>query len=399
MNSRLALLHPYPFEKLAALLADATPPADKPEVLMSIGEPAHAAPTLLSGEATNLSTTLGKYPLTRGNSALREVIADWLVRRYGLSRPVNPDTEILPVNGSREALFSFIQAVVDRPGNKKPNVVMPNPFYQIYEGAALLAGATPCYLNNLQENKFLPDFDQLPESIWNDTQLLILCSPDNPTGSVVTDEILGQALALAEKHDFIVALDECYSEIYFDENEPPQGLLGYADKNGNSDFRRCVIFQSLSKRSNLPGLRSGFVAGDAAILNDYFRYRTYHGCTLSPLVQQLSIKAWSDEDHVIENRNLYREKFDTALGLLQPLMNVARPDAGFYLWPETPISDTEFTRHLYTSENIKVLPGSFLSRESDNNNPGCNRVRMALVQDMETTRNAVERIAAMLENL
>ncbi len=394
MNARLSLLHPYPFEKLAALLQGVEPPSDKEQILLSIGEPAHPVPHFLQAETPDLSATLGKYPLTRGASELRETIANWLTRRYSLSRPINTETEILPVSGSREALFSFIQAVVDTSGDKQPNVVMPNPFYQIYEGAALLAGAQTHYLNNIEANAFLPDFDQLPSSVWENTQLLILCSPDNPTGAVVTDEVLARAFELAEKHDFIVALDECYSEIYFDEATPPKGLLEYADATGNTAFERCVIFQSLSKRSNLPGLRSGFVAGNADILADYFRYRTYHGCTLSPLVQELSIKAWSDEHHVVENRASYRQKFDMALKILQPVMNVTKPDAGFYLWPETPVDDAEFTRALYASENIKVLPGSYLSRESGNINPGYKRIRMALVQDMETTREATERIAA-----
>jgi len=394
MNSRLNLLHPYPFEKLAALLRDVAPPADKSEILLSIGEPAHALPDFLSTSGQKLVSALGRYPLTRGSWALRETIAQWLARRYKLSRPVDAETEILPTNGSREALFSFIQAVVDHTETHKPVVVMPNPFYQIYEGGALLAGAETRYLNNLESNGFLPDLDQLSASVWERTQLLILCSPDNPTGSVVTREVLARAFELAQQHDFIVALDECYSEIYFDEDSPPPGLLQYADSTGNSRFERCIIFQSLSKRSNLPGLRSGFVAGDASILNDYYRYRTYHGCTLSPMVQELSIRAWSDENHVAENRALYGEKFDLALAILRPAMDVSKPDAGFYLWPQTAMDETAFTRGLYAAENIKVLPGSYLSRESGGINPGQRRVRMALVQDLDTTREAAKRIAA-----
>ncbi len=394
MNSRLNLLHPYPFEKLAALLRDVSPPAAKSEILLSIGEPAHALPEFLATDTGELVSALGRYPLTRGSSGLRQAIARWLTRRYRLSRTPNPDTEILPTSGSREALFSFIQAVVNNAETPRPVVVMSNPFYQIYEGAALLAGAQPLYLNSLQSNGFVPDLDQLPESVWQKTQLLLLCSPDNPTGAVITGEVLTRAFELAQKHDFIVALDECYSEIYFDEDSPPQGLLEYADRTGNSGFERCVIFQSLSKRSNLPGLRSGFVAGYATILQDYYRYRTYHGCTLSPMVQELSIRAWSDENHVAKNRALYRQKFDLALAILQPVMDVSRPDAGFYLWPQTTVDETAFARELYAAQNIKVLPGSYLSRESGGINPGQNRVRMALVQDLDTTREAVERIAA-----
>jgi len=394
MNSRLSLLHPYPFEKLAALLKDTTPPTGKREILLSIGEPAHPVPDFIAERVPPLADTLGRYPLTRGGDELRNAISRWATRRYALSRPLNPQTEILPVAGSREALFSFIQAVIDRERGSDAAVLMPNPFYQIYEGAALLAGAKPHYLNNLEANGFLPDFEQLPESVWRNTQLLLLCSPDNPTGAVLTDEILHRALELAEKHDFIVALDECYSEIYFDESAPPQGLLQYAHKIGNDEFRRCIIFQSLSKRSNLPGLRSGFVAGDATILADYFRYRTYHGCTLSPLTQALSVQAWSDEAHVSANRALYRQKFDMALSVLRPVMNVSKPDAGFYLWPETPGDDQHFARELYASQHVKTLPGSYLSRDSGGINPGYGRIRLALVQDSQTTREAMERIAA-----
>jgi len=302
---------------------------------------------------------------------------------------------VLPVNGTREALFAFAQAVVDR--TSRPVVMMPNPFYQIYEGAALLSGAEPWYLNCSAGRGFLPDFKQVPAEIWQRCQLLYLCSPGNPTGAVADLETLQRLIHLADRHDFIIASDECYSEIYLDDREPPPGLLQAATALGREDFSRCVVFHSLSKRSNVPGLRSGFVAGDAGILERFFLYRTYHGCAMSPPVQAASIKAWGDEEHVKENRRLYREKFAAVLEILDPVMEIPRPRAGFYLWAETPVEDTRFARDLFAQQNVTVLPGSYLSREFQGTDPGRNRVRLALVATPGECIEAAGRIREFIE--
>ena len=400
MNPDLQRLHPYPFEKLAELKAGITPPTDRAHIPLSIGEPQHAPPTaVIETMATHLDG-LARYPLTRGSLALRQAIADWLTRRFALApRQIDAERHVLPVAGTREALFSFAQAVVARTPvdtGERPVVLMPNPFYQIYEGAALLAGAEPYYYPNTADNGFLPDFDAIPEAIWRRAQLLYVCSPGNPAGAVIDQGRYRTLLDLADRHDFIIAADECYSEIYFDEHEPPAGLLQMAHELGRDDFARIVVFHSLSKRSNLPGLRSGFVAGDAEILKQYLRYRTYQGCALAPPVQAASITAWSDETHVAHNREHYRRKFDAVLDILTPVLDVGRPDAGFYLWAPVGGDERDFARRLFAEQNVTVLPGRFLSRPVDGLDPGVGFVRMALVAEIEDCIDAARRIHSLL---
>ena len=398
MNNDLTRLQPYPFEKLRALLAGVQPPEDKRAIALSIGEPKHRAPAFVAQALADNMDQLSVYPTTLGIPALREAIARWGERRFGLQQDaLDPARHILPVNGTREALFSFTQAMVQRQPDAL--VLSPNPFYQIYEGAALLAGATPHYLPCLADNGFNPDFDAVPASIWQRTQILFLCSPGNPTGALIPLETLKKLIALADEHDFIIAADECYSELYFDESSPPPGLLSACAALGRSDFKRCVVFHSLSKRSNLPGLRSGFVAGDADILKAFLLYRTYHGCAMPVQTQLASIAAWNDEAHVQANRLLYRQKFDAVLEILAPVMNVQRPDGGFYLWPETPVDDQQFTRELFASEHVTVVPGSYLSREVNGLNPGANRLRLALVAPLEDCIEAAQRIRAFVTGL
>jgi len=402
MNPDLHRLHPYPFEKLRALNAGIVPPAHKSPIMLSIGEPKHAAPDFVLTEMTAQLRGLENYPLTKGTLALRETVARWLSQRFDIaSNLLDPERHILPVNGTREALFAFAQVVVNRnPDHSKGAVVvMPNPFYQIYEGATLLAGAEPWFLNTSEDTGFVPDFDTVPVEIWQRCQLIYLCSPGNPTGAVIDEAGLRQLIALADEHDFIIASDECYSEIYFDETVPPVGLLEVAAKIGRNDFKRCVVFHSLSKRSNLPGLRSGFVAGDADVLTTFLLYRTYHGCTMSPPVQAASIKAWDDEQHVADNRARYREKFDAVLDILSPVLDAQRPDAGFYLWAKTPVDDKAFARDLFAQQNVTVVPGCFLSRDTLTGNPGENRVRMALVAPLEECIDAAQRIRRYVETL
>ncbi|MFB8829553.1 succinyldiaminopimelate transaminase [Azotobacter sp. CWF10] len=391
MNDALNLLQPYPFEKLRALLAGVQPPTDKKPIALSIGEPKHRSPSFVAEALSASLEQLAVYPTTLGLPALREVVAQWGERRFRVPAGwLDPARHVLPVNGTREALFAFTQTVVDRESNGL--VVSPNPFYQIYEGAALLAGATPHYLPCLGENGFNPDFDAVPADIWQRCQLLFLCSPGNPTGALVPLATLKKLIALADEHDFVIAADECYSELYFDEQNPPPGLLTACAELGRSDFRRCVVFHSLSKRSNLPGLRSGFVAGDAEILKSFLLYRTYHGCAMSVPTQLASIAAWNDEVHVRANRVLYREKFDAVLDILQPVLDVKRPDGSFYLWPRTPVDDQTFTRELFAREHVTVVPGSYPSRSVNGLNPGANRVRMALVAPLAECVEAAERI-------
>ncbi|HBM82170.1 MAG TPA: succinyldiaminopimelate transaminase [Halieaceae bacterium] len=396
MNVLLDALHPYPFEKLRALFADLTPASGQAHIALSIGEPRHASPPfVLETLAANLPL-LANYPATRGEAVLRETIAGWLQRRFQL-QSVNAECEVLPVNGTREALFAFAQAVVTAgPG---ATVVSPNPFYQIYEGAALLAGAQPEFVNATASSGHLPDFAAVPASVWERCQLLYICTPGNPSGAVMSIEQLQTLVALAERHDFIIASDECYSEIYSDEANPPPGLLQACARMGNDRFKRCVVFHSLSKRSNLPGLRSGFVAGDATVLAEFLRYRTYHGCAMPLHHQHASMAAWNDEEHVRANRALYRQKFDAVLPILQGHLQVERPDAGFYLWPETPVADTEFARQLYQHAHITVVPGSFLARETAAGNPGSKHVRMALVASLEDCVAAAERMVRVIEQL
>ena len=397
MNPDLEKLQPYPFEKLRALLADTHPP-EQPHIALSIGEPKHATPAFIAESVQNNLAALGKYPLTKGVAELRQAICDWLSRRFSLPREsLDPEAHVLPVNGTREALFAFAQAVIDR--STDALVISPNPFYQIYEGAALLAGAKLHFMPCTEENGYLPDFDAIDEETWQHCQLIYICSPGNPSGAVIPLEQLQTLINLAHKHDFVIASDECYSELYFDEARPPVGLLQAAAAMGNTDYKHCVVFHSLSKRSNAPGLRSGFVAGDAQVLSQFLRYRTYHGCAMPVQHQIASIAAWQDEDHVRSNRDLYREKFDAVIDILSPLLDVRKPDASFYLWVKTPNSDEEFARGLFNQQHVTVLPGSYLSREINGINPGRGHVRMALVATPDECIEAARRIRAYVESL
>lgn len=397
MNPELDRLHPYPFQKLAGLFAG-TQPGDRSPIAFSIGEPKHPTPGFIRESMLEHLHTLATYPTTQGSTELRTSIASWLARRFDLPASViDPAHHVLPVNGTREALFAFAQAVIDR--SRPALVFMPNPFYQIYEGAALLAGAQPYFMPCVEENGFLPDIDRVSEEDWQRCQLLYLCTPGNPTGAVMPENDLIRLLELAERYDFVLASDECYSEIYPNEAEPPPGLLGACIRAGNTEFKRCVVFHSLSKRSNAPGLRSGFVAGDAEILRRFLQYRTYQGGAMPPPAQAASAKAWQDESHVRENRALYREKFDRVLEILSPIMDVTRPAGGFYLWPRTPIGDTEFARMLYARENVVVLPGRYLSRPQPQGDPGENRVRIALVAPLDECIEGAQRIRHLIESL
>ncbi len=401
MNPNLDRLHPYPFEKLAELKAGAEPPADRKHIPLSIGEPRHAPPAIVLDTLREALPEIARYPATKGEPALREAMAGWLSRRFDLADGLlDPEANVLPVAGTREALFAIAQAVVNHDtGDEPPVVLMPNPFYQIYEGAALLAGAEPYYYPTLAENGFLPDFEAIPEPIWERAQLLYVCSPGNPSGAVIDAERYRNLLTKARHHSVIIAADECYSEIYFDEAQPPVGLLEVANKvGGESPFENVIVFHSLSKRSNLPGLRSGLVAGDAAILTRFLRYRTYQGCALPLPTQLASITAWNDEEHVRTNRAFYREKFDAVLEILEPVVdiNVRRPDAGFYLWAGVKGDERDFARRLFAEQNVTVLPGRFLSRETNGVNPGAGFVRMALVAELDDCVEAAKRIRAML---
>jgi len=398
MNPDLDQLQPYPFEKLAALKDGISPSTALEHIALSIGEPKHPTPGFITETLLTHLHGLSGYPTTKGTNELRQAIANWLIRRFKLpEQAVDPDTQVLPVNGTREALFAFAQAVTDR--TKNPLVLMPNPFYQIYEGAALLAGATPHYLPCTADSGFSPDFEAVESTVWDQCQLLYLCSPHNPTGAIIDSPTLQQLINLAEKHDFIIASDECYSEIYPNESQPPVGLLQAAAEMGNSNYQRCVVFNSLSKRSNAPGLRSGFVAGDAKLLNLFYRYRTYHGCAMPLPSQAASAKAWEDEEHVVKNRTLYREKFSAVLNILKGQLTVDQPDASFYLWPQTPIPDADFACGLFAQQNVTVLPGSYLSREINGINPGQNRIRMALVAPLDECIDAAQRIKNYIELL
>ncbi|MDX5439271.1 MAG: succinyldiaminopimelate transaminase [Alteromonadaceae bacterium] len=391
MNPNLERLHPYPFEKLAKLKAGITVPEHLKPISLGIGEPKHPSPAFVKQVIADNLDKLANYPTTKGIDELREAIATWASKRFQLAEgTLDPARNVVPVNGTREAIFALVQAVVDT--SKPATVVSPNPFYQIYEGAAFLAGADPVYLPCDNSNNFIPDFDAVPESVWKDCQVLFLCSPGNPSGAVIPRETLVKVIELADRHDFLVASDECYSELYPDEATPPEGLLQTCAAIGRHDFKRCIVFHSLSKRSNLPGLRSGFVAGDAEVLTGYLKYRTYHGCAMPVHNQLASIAAWSDEDHVRENRAAYRAKFEAVVPILREVMNVDFPDAGFYLWPETPMDDETFAKELSAQQNVHVLPGRYLSRTVDGHNPGENRVRMALVAPLEECVEAARRI-------
>jgi N-succinyldiaminopimelate aminotransferase len=397
MNPLLQRLQPYPFERLRALLAHVTPAA-KPALNLSIGEPKHETPAfIIDALGRGARHGLANYPTTQGSAALRETIAQWLRRRHGLAA-LDPATQVLPVLGSREALFAFGQTVIDasRPG---ANVVVPNPFYQIYEGAALLAGADTWYVDADATRGFAHRFDDVPADVWNRTSLLYVCSPDNPTGRVLRQDEWNALFALADRHGFVIASDECYSEIHFDESRPPLGALAAAQAQGRDGYPGLVVFGSLSKRSNAPGLRSGYVAGDRALIASFLRYRTYHGGAMSQAVAEASIAAWSDEAHVVENRARYAEKFRRLAPRLAHVLPCALPEAAFYLWARTPGDDAEFAKRLVAEENVLVLPGSFLGRTANSVNPGAGRVRIALVPDLAQCTEAVERIVACAERV
>jgi len=399
MNSKLAGLHAYPFQKLARLTQDITPAARVP-IVLSVGEPKHAAPPLVLDALRSSLGSVSSYPSTKGLPALRAAIADWCTRRFNLSRmPLDPERHVLPACGTREALFGLAQAVVDTSVGERPVVIMPNPFYQIYEGAALLAGAEPYYVNTVSDDGYRMDLSSVPEAVLRRTRLVYVCSPGNPTGAVLDRDDYGRLLEAAQRYDFVLAADECYSEIYFDETRPPLGLLQVADELSIADYRRCVVFHSLSKRSSLPGLRAGFVAGDGELMGQFLQYRTYDGCTVPSITQAASIAAWRDEEHVRANRDLYRAKFDAVLEILAPAMAVERPQAGFYLWPQTPLDDETFTRELYRRENVTVLPGRYLSRPAHGIDPGAGRVRMALVASVDECREAALRIRRFVETI
>ena len=400
MNPDLNKLHAYPFEKLMEIKQDVQP-ADKPAIALSIGEPKHAPPDFVLKALTDNVQEMARYPLTKGTDKLREHIQHWLTQRFHLpSNTLLKDAHIIPVNGTREALFAIAQAVIDRTASC-PQILMPNPFYQIYEGAAFLAGAEPVYMNCAEATGWLPDIDSISPQTWKNCQLIYTCSPGNPSGAVMDEASLQKLIELALKYDFIIAADECYSEIYSPKHQPPIGLLEVATKMGLDDFSHCLVFHSLSKRSNLAGLRSGFVAGDRAIIQKFLRYRTYQGCAMSLPIQHASGLAWADEQHVIDNRQRYQQKFDAVLDILDPVLNVKRPEAGFYLWAgvsETGMTDVEFAKELFRQQNVTVLPGSFLSRHTPEGNPGDNRLRMALVASVDECIDAAHRIKQFIQS-
>lgn len=400
VNPLLNQLHPYPFEKLKALFADVTPnPAYRP-ISLGIGEPKHPTPAFIKQALSDNLDGLASYPSTIGLESLRAAIAGWLERRYGLPK-IDPATQILPVNGSREALFALTQTVID-PAQKDALVMCPNPFYQIYEGAAYLSGAQPYFVNSDPARNFAPDFERVPQDIWARVKLLFVCSPGNPTGAVLGLDEWKKLFDLSDRYGFVIASDECYSEIYF-KQEAPLGGLEAAHRLGRHGYPRLIAFSSLSKRSNVPGMRSGFVAGDAAILKKFLLYRTYHGSAMSPAIQYASIAAWNDEIHVQENRAKYITKFNQVTPLLQDVLDVALPDASFYLWAKVDkladISDTEYAKRLYAEYNVTVLPGSYLAREANGINPGQQRIRMALVAEVKECLEAAQRIVAFTRSL
>ena len=401
MNPNLSRLQAYPFERLKQLFAQVTPNANYRPISLGIGEPRHAAPELVKQaycDAIQNGGGLSVYPATAGDPALRAAMARWLQRRYGLQ--LDSATQILPINGSREALFAFAQTVFQPTavGNgPSPWVVCPNPFYQIYEGAAYLAGAEPYFVPSDPDRNFAQDWDSVPETVWARTQLLYVCSPGNPAGAVMPLSEWAKLFALSDRYGLVIASDECYSEIYF-RDEPPLGGLEAAAKLGRSDFKNLVSFTSLSKRSNVPGMRSGFCAGDATLIKQFLLYRTYHGSAMSAVVQAASIAAWNDEEHVVQNRAKYRAKFAQVTPMLSAVMDVALPDAGFYLWAKVAGSDTDFARDLLANYNVTVLPGSYLAREAQGFNPGVGRIRMALVAEIEECVEAAQRIVQFLQS-
>lgn len=403
MNPFLNKLQPYPFEKLKRLFADITPNPAYKAISLGLGEPKHPTPKFIQQAVTDNLNGLASYPSTAGSDALRLAISDWLTRRYAIPA-LDPSNQILPVNGSREALFSLAQTVIDASNNQHgtPLVLCPNPFYQIYEGAAYLAGAEPYFANADPARNFAPDYKSIPEDIWQRVQLLYICSPGNPTGAVLTLEDWKELFELSDRYGFVIAADECYSEIYF-KAEAPLGSLQAAHALGRDGYPRLITLSSLSKRSNVPGMRSGFVAGDAAIIKQFLLYRTYHGSAMCPSIQSASIAAWNDEVHVQENRDLYVKKFAQVTPLLQEVLDVKLPDAAFYLWAKVDklldISDTDYARQLYQEYNVTVLPGSYLARDAHGINPGKNRIRMALVADVDECIEAARRIVAFTQEL
>ncbi len=392
MNTGLTALQPYPFERLNALL-QGSPPTGIKTIPLTIGEPQHPPPRGVTDLLAEHAALVGKYPTTAGSATLRATIARWLERRFSLTS-VDADLQVLPLNGTREGLFALAQTVVTQ--GQPGAVISPNPFYQIYEGAALLAGSTPLFVNCEDRHGFTPDFSQITPDQWQACQLLYICTPGNPAGAVLSTSQLQQLISLAQEYDFVIASDECYSEIYPNEENPPPGLLGAAAAMGVEDYRNCLCFHSLSKRSNLPGLRSGFVAGDSRWIERFRRYRTYHGCAMPTHHQVASEWAWSDEIHVIENRARYRDKFNAVLPIISEVMTTPIPEAGFYLWPETPIDDEAFASELWHRTGVSVLPGRYLARDTPEGNPGATRVRIALVAERELCVEAVERMAHSL---
>lgn len=396
MNPDLEKLYEYPFVRLERLLSGNNPPSGRSAISLTIGEPRHAPPPAVLAALHEAEAGYGAYPMALGLESLREACTGWLNRRYGLAEGLlDPGRQVLPVSGTREALFAFAQAIIDR-SQRRPLVLMPNPFYQIYEGAALLAGAEPVYLDASEASGWLPDLEAVAEATWRDCQLLYLCSPGNPTGAVMDDAYLRRALELAETYDFVIAADECYAELYLDEDRPPPGILAVARASGRENFRGVVAFHSLSKRSNLPGLRSGFVAGDADIIKKFLLYRTYHGCAMPLPAQQASVVAWADDQHVVENRRLYREKFARVVPILAPVLDFAAPAATFYLWADCGQDDENFTQRLHAAENVRVLPGQYLARGQGDQNPGRNRIRISLVATVAECVEAAERIRAFM---
>lgn len=396
MNSDLERLQPYPFARIRQLLEDVQP-ADVAKISLSIGEPMHESPEFVLQAMHDARLGVGKYPATTGSDELRRSMADWLQQRFSLAKSTGHDVsavnQILPINGTREALFAIAQCILDRSSERKV-VFSPNPFYQIYEGAIFLAGLEPTFYN-LPADPPTDDaqaFPAIDDPVWSQVQMIYICNPANPTGNVLTLEAMQQLISLADQHDFVIVSDECYSEIYRDESDPPPGLLSAAAAMGNHDFSHCLVFHSLSKRSNLPGLRSGFVAGDAALLKQFLQYRTYHGCSMAPPTQAGSIAAWRDEEHVRENRRLYNEKYQQVLPILRDVLDVHQPAAGFYLWPDLGMDDEIFTTDMRRHQNIDVVPGSYLAREVDGANPGRNRTRLALVAPVAQCVEAAERI-------
>ena len=392
MNPLIQSLHPYPFQKLAELIEGLSPNPEKPLIKLTIGEPQHEAPAIVLETLAKSLSGVSKYPSTKGEFALRDTISKWAMRRFKLDS-LNPETEILPVTGTREALFAITQTLVG--GKPQPLVVSPNPFYQIYEGAGILAGAEMHYLPCDAKNDYKVDYQSISDDVWQRSEVLFVCSPNNPSGTITTLEEYAFLIEKAKRFDFTIVADECYSEIYFGDH-PPLGLLEACQKLGNTDYQNCLIFQSLSKRSNLPGLRSGFVAGNADLLAAFLLYRTYHGCAMPVHHQDASIAAWNDEEHVIMNREIYTRKFDAVLEILSPVMPISKPEAGFYLWPELTMTDEAFCIALYQEESVLVLPVSYLGRAVNGTNPGSHHVRMALVAEESECVEAAKRIQRFL---